>query len=166
MFLLCWGREGWFCLSKPCGESGWCWQGAWVHSSSSGAVLGCLSPQLARPHRTAILRAMEKVVSSHTGELDKAAARAAVLLASREMTKAKVLGAWAGSAGRGQAPPPGPFCPSVLSMRVCLAELGLASQSCALTTLLGQEAPGARAPLTGLPAEGKCVVFAPWWVSG
>ncbi|XP_057353603.1 maestro heat-like repeat-containing protein family member 1 isoform X1 [Manis pentadactyla] len=47
--------------------------------------------KLARPHRMAILRAMEKVVSGHTGELDKAVAGAAVLLASREMTKAKEL---------------------------------------------------------------------------
>lgn len=40
-----------------------------------------------------ILRAMEVVVSNHISELDKDMARAIILLASSEMTKAKVQGA-------------------------------------------------------------------------
>ncbi|XP_022357822.1 maestro heat-like repeat-containing protein family member 1 isoform X6 [Enhydra lutris kenyoni] len=47
--------------------------------------------KLAHPYRTMILRAMEVVVSSHIGELDKAKARAVTLLASSEMTRAKDL---------------------------------------------------------------------------
>lgn len=47
--------------------------------------------KLAHPYRTMILRAMETVVSNHISELDKDVARAAVILASNEMTKAKDL---------------------------------------------------------------------------
>ncbi|XP_016072097.1 PREDICTED: maestro heat-like repeat-containing protein family member 1 isoform X3 [Miniopterus natalensis] len=47
--------------------------------------------KLAHPYRTMILRAMEMVVSNHINELDKDMARAVILLASSEMTKAKDL---------------------------------------------------------------------------
>ncbi|XP_044100710.1 maestro heat-like repeat-containing protein family member 1 isoform X4 [Neovison vison] len=47
--------------------------------------------KLAHPYRTMILRAVEVLVSSHIGELDKAEARAVTLLASSEMTRAKEL---------------------------------------------------------------------------
>lgn len=47
--------------------------------------------KLAHPYRTMILRAMETVVSSHISELDKTKARAIILLASSEMTRAKEL---------------------------------------------------------------------------
>ncbi|KAM8786647.1 maestro heat-like repeat-containing protein family member 1 isoform 1-T1 [Rhynchonycteris naso] len=47
--------------------------------------------KLAHPYRTMILRAMETVVSNHISELDKDMARAIILLASSEMTKAKDL---------------------------------------------------------------------------
>lgn len=47
--------------------------------------------KLAHPYRTMVLRAMETVVSSHISELDKATARAVILLAFSEMTKAKDL---------------------------------------------------------------------------
>ncbi|XP_036904684.1 maestro heat-like repeat-containing protein family member 1 isoform X3 [Sturnira hondurensis] len=47
--------------------------------------------KLAHPYRTMILRAMETVVSNHISELDKDVARAAVILASNEMTKTKDL---------------------------------------------------------------------------
>nr|XP_044636807.1 maestro heat-like repeat-containing protein family member 1 [Equus asinus] len=47
--------------------------------------------KLAHPYRTMILRAMEVVVSNHISELDKDMARAIILLASSEMTKAKEL---------------------------------------------------------------------------
>lgn len=49
-----------------------------------------LHEKLAHPYRTMILRAMETVVSNHISELDKDMARAVILLASSEMTKAKV----------------------------------------------------------------------------
>lgn len=58
--------------------------------SPSRTFLPGLSAQLAHPYRTMILRAVEVVVSSHIGELDKAQARAVTLLASSEMTRAKV----------------------------------------------------------------------------
>uniref|UniRef100_A0A452V533 Maestro heat like repeat family member 1 n=1 Tax=Ursus maritimus TaxID=29073 RepID=A0A452V533_URSMA len=47
--------------------------------------------KLAHPYRTMILRAMETVVSGHISELDKDMARAIILLASSEMTRAKEL---------------------------------------------------------------------------
>nr|XP_055170134.1 maestro heat-like repeat-containing protein family member 1 isoform X1 [Nyctereutes procyonoides] len=47
--------------------------------------------KLAHPYRTMILRAMETVVSGHISELDKDVARAVILLASSEMTRAKEL---------------------------------------------------------------------------
>ncbi|ELK11736.1 HEAT repeat-containing protein 7A [Pteropus alecto] len=50
-----------------------------------------LHEKLAHPYRTMILRAMETVVSNHISELDKDMARAVILLASSEMTKAKDL---------------------------------------------------------------------------
>ncbi|XP_037022375.2 maestro heat-like repeat-containing protein family member 1 isoform X2 [Artibeus jamaicensis] len=51
--------------------------------------------KLAHPYRTMILRAMETVVSNHISELDKDVARAAVILASNEMTKVKdVVSDW------------------------------------------------------------------------
>ncbi|XP_045880235.1 maestro heat-like repeat-containing protein family member 1 isoform X4 [Meles meles] len=58
-----------------------------------GACEECLRQRekLAHPYRTMILRAVEVVVSSHIGELDKAQARAVTLLASSEMTRAKEL---------------------------------------------------------------------------
>lgn len=59
--------------------------------------------QLAHPYRTMILRAMETVVSNHISELDKDVARAAVLRASSEMTRAKVCGV-AGPAWLSPAP--------------------------------------------------------------
>lgn len=58
--------------------------------SPSRTFLHGLSAQLAHPYRTMILRAVEVLVSSHIGELDKAEARAVTLLASSEMTRAKV----------------------------------------------------------------------------
>ncbi|KAF3822839.1 hypothetical protein GH733_008213 [Mirounga leonina] len=45
--------------------------------------------KLAHPYRTMILRAMETVVSGHISELRKDKARAIILLASSEMTRAK-----------------------------------------------------------------------------
>nr|XP_035961505.1 maestro heat-like repeat-containing protein family member 1 isoform X2 [Halichoerus grypus] len=47
--------------------------------------------KLTHPYRTMILRAMETVVSGHIGELHKDKARAIILLASSEMTRAKEL---------------------------------------------------------------------------
>uniref|UniRef100_A0A8D0NBN0 Maestro heat-like repeat-containing protein family member 1 n=1 Tax=Sus scrofa TaxID=9823 RepID=A0A8D0NBN0_PIG len=47
--------------------------------------------KLAHPYRTMILRAVETVVSSRIGELDKDVARTIILLASGEMTRAKEL---------------------------------------------------------------------------
>ncbi|XP_064443763.1 maestro heat-like repeat-containing protein family member 1 isoform X3 [Mirounga angustirostris] len=47
--------------------------------------------KLAHPYRTMILRAMETVVSGHISELRKDKARAIILLASSEMTRAKEL---------------------------------------------------------------------------
>ncbi|XP_047641436.1 maestro heat-like repeat-containing protein family member 1 isoform X3 [Phacochoerus africanus] len=47
--------------------------------------------KLAHPYRTMILRAVETVVSSRIGELDKDVARTTILLASGEMTRAKEL---------------------------------------------------------------------------
>ena len=67
-------------------------QGAWVLGSASRIFLSGFSAQLAHPYRTMILRAMETVVSGHISELDKDVARAVILLASSEMTRAKVGG--------------------------------------------------------------------------
>ncbi|XP_045152237.1 maestro heat-like repeat-containing protein family member 1 isoform X5 [Echinops telfairi] len=47
--------------------------------------------KLAHPYRAMILKAMEAIVRSHIGELDKDMVRAVILLASNEMTKAKDL---------------------------------------------------------------------------
>lgn len=84
-----WGGGVDFVLSNPCRGRG------------ARLTVGALAPghpsQLAHPYRTMILRAMETVVSSHIGKLDKDRARAVILLASSEMTKAKVR-------SRGQPP--------------------------------------------------------------
>lgn len=58
------------------------------------ALLSGFSPQLAHPYRMMILRAMETIVSNHISELDKDMVRAIILLASSEMTKAKVGSCW------------------------------------------------------------------------
>ncbi|PNI88753.1 MROH1 isoform 7 [Pan troglodytes] len=47
--------------------------------------------KLAHPYRAAVLRAMERVLSSHASELDKDTASTIILLASSEMTKTKDL---------------------------------------------------------------------------
>ncbi|XP_049621834.1 maestro heat-like repeat-containing protein family member 1 isoform X1 [Suncus etruscus] len=47
--------------------------------------------KLAHPYRTMILRAMETVVSSHIGEMDKDLAKAVIFLATSEMTRVKEL---------------------------------------------------------------------------
>ncbi|XP_006879292.1 PREDICTED: maestro heat-like repeat-containing protein family member 1 [Elephantulus edwardii] len=47
--------------------------------------------KLAHPYRALILKAMEAVVSTHISSLDKDTARALILMATREMTKAKDL---------------------------------------------------------------------------
>ncbi|XP_006830837.1 PREDICTED: maestro heat-like repeat-containing protein family member 1 isoform X2 [Chrysochloris asiatica] len=57
--------------------------------------------KLAHPYRAMILKAMEAVVRSHISELDKDTARAVILLASNEMTKAKdVVPDWQQAASR------------------------------------------------------------------
>lgn len=55
--------------------------------------------QLAHPYRAMILRAMETVVSSHIGEMDKDLARAVIFLATSEMTRVKVPGSGLGRNG-------------------------------------------------------------------
>ncbi|XP_075405229.1 maestro heat-like repeat-containing protein family member 1 isoform X2 [Tenrec ecaudatus] len=47
--------------------------------------------KLAHPYRAMILKAMEAIVRSHIGELDKDMVRSVILLASNEMTKTKDL---------------------------------------------------------------------------
>lgn len=81
-------------MSNPHGECWRPWLGAWAFSSPSRPFLNGFSPQLAHPYRTMILRAMETIVSNHISELDKDMVRAIILLASSEMTKAKVCGCW------------------------------------------------------------------------
>ncbi|XP_054446562.1 maestro heat-like repeat-containing protein family member 1 isoform X2 [Pteronotus mesoamericanus] len=63
-------------------------------SQPEGTISACeehlrQQEKLAHPYRTMVLRAMETVVSNHIGKLDKDTARAIILLASSEMTKAK-----------------------------------------------------------------------------
>lgn len=86
------GAEGAFVLSKVCRGHKRHWQGAWALSSPLGPWSCGFPPQLAHPYRTMVLRAMETVVSTHISELDKATARAVILLAFSEMTKARVRG--------------------------------------------------------------------------
>lgn len=88
-----------FVLSSPSRESRRHQQGAWVLGSPSRTFLNGFSAQLTHPYRTMILRAMETVVSGHIGELHKDKARAIILLASSEMTRAKV---WAHLHGLGR----------------------------------------------------------------
>ena len=107
------------------------------------------SSQLAHPYRTMILRAMETVVSNHISKLDKDMARAAVLLASGEMTKAKVCRVAAKPlpgrrTRRGSASLAGLSIPMHADAGLGLAASGSGPCSCTLSALLG----GAGHPIT------------------
>lgn len=77
-------------------------QSVWVWGSPGTDPDG-VSPQLAHPYRAAVLRAMERVLSSHASELDKDTASTIILLASSEMTKTKVFSRPSGLADSGLA---------------------------------------------------------------
>ncbi|XP_064443774.1 maestro heat-like repeat-containing protein family member 1 isoform X13 [Mirounga angustirostris] len=68
-----------------------CEEYLWQHEKVFPARGHRLAGELAHPYRTMILRAMETVVSGHISELRKDKARAIILLASSEMTRAKEL---------------------------------------------------------------------------